>query len=522
MKDRLLVIDIGTQSLRASIVESDGNILAFSQQKYETPFFSPEEGFAEQDADYYMDKLAVATTELYNNSREELESVQAMVMVSIRDSSVILDENIKPIRPAILWIDQRTVRLKGDPNLKAYEKLMMSLVGMRDAARMNSERTPSFWIEKHEPENWKKMKYYVTLPAYFNYRITGNLVVSSADCAGHYPIKFKDGKWYPKNHFKYDIFHIPYDSLCPLVQPGDVIGMVSEEFSSLSHIPAGLKLLASGSDKSCETFGNGCIDKSAASISLGTACSIDVVDSKYSEPESFLPAYKAPYDGSYDLEVQIYRGLWMIHWYLENFGDNDKNDAKKEGISVEQFLDKKMREIRPGCDGLVLQPYWGPGLARPNAKGSIIGFSGVHTRFHLYRSLIEGIAFALREGLDIIMKKTHKVPDYIVISGGGSTSNIFCQIITDVFGIPCYKSYSAESSTMGGAMSGFMTLGVFKDAKEARDAMIKKGELFAVNEQNHQIYDQLYNDVYVKMYPALHKIFNRCKSFYLDTKEKLG
>ncbi len=516
MKNNMLVVDIGTQSLRASVVSKEGEVLAFSQQKYEPPYQSPKDGYAEQDIGYYLEKMCDATKELLSKNPDIFSDLQGMVVVTFRDSSVILDAEKKPIRPGILWLDQRVTRDPNQKNLKLYEKLLFKIIGMGDTVKYNSERTPSFWLMKHEPEHWKKMRYYIPFSAYFNDQITGNLSVSSADCIGHYPIDFRKGKWLNPHHPKVDVFSIPMDSLPPLIPVGNTIGQVTEAFSKCSGVPQGLPLYASGSDKACETFGNGAIDKTVGSISLGTACSIDVVDSRYSEPEKFLPSYQTPYPGSYDLEIQVYRGLWMIRWYLDNFGENDKAEAKRRNMKPEEYLNQQISKITPGCDGLVLQPYWGPGLKRPNAKGSIVGFSGVHTRFHLYRSIFEGIAFALREGLDEIVKKTHRMPDKLVVSGGGSESEIMLHIIADVFGLPVYRSFTTESSTLGGAMSGFLASGTYKNPKEAVDQMCRTGTLIQPNQENHVIYDKLYHQVYLKMFPSLKNVYENCKDFFLS------
>ncbi len=520
MNSYLLVVDIGTQSLRASIIDEKGNVLAFSQQKYKEAYFSVEKGYVEQYPEFYMQELCKATKEIYDKDPNYLQNISGMVMVCFRDSSLILDKDKNPIRPAVLWLDQRVTRDPHMSYLKWYEKALFRIIGMNDTVKYNAERTITYWLMKNEKENWAKMKYFVPLPTYFNYYVTGNLVVSAGDCAGHYPFDFKHGKWFSKKHPKQDIFSIPYDALPEIVKVGDAIGEVSEEFARMSFIPKGTKLFATGSDKACETFGDGCVDESYAAVSLGTACTIDVVSSKYMEPETFLPSYIAPYPNAYDMEIQIYRGLWMTRWYLDNFGANDIIESQKLGISPEEYLNRKIQEVPAGCDGLVLQPYWGPGLKRPNAKGSIIGFSGVHTRFHLYRSIYEGIAFALREGMDEILKKTHKKPKFIVLSGGGSASDIFAHIIADVFGYPCYRSFTVEASSLGGAMSGFLSLGVYSSPEEAVENMVKRTEIIQPDMKNHKTYDELYHKVYCKLYPSLKKVYNSCKNFYLDTKEE--
>lgn len=521
MENRILVIDIGTQSLRATIVSDKNEILALSKKHYETPYISPEPGFAEQDANYYIDKLCQATNEMEDSTPGILNTITGMVLVSIRDSSVMLDENNNPIGNAILWLDQRITRQGSMPQFHFYEKIAFRLIGMTDSVRFNAERSPANWLKINKIEDWKKMKHFVTLSAYFNYRITSNLAISKADFVGHYAGNCKKGILNPKSSFRHRLFGIPYDCNPTLVDVGSIIGRVTQQFSKLSKIPVGIPLYAAGTDKCCETFGNGCIDKNSASISLGTACSIDIVDQVYKEPEAFLPSYPVPYkNGGWDEEVQVYRGLWMISWFSENFGKIDALEAKQEGISLEQHLENVIKSVSPGCDGLVLQPYWGPGLKRPNAKGSIVGFSGVHTRYHLYRAMLEGIGFALREGMECIMKKTHKKPERIVISGGGSKSELFCQIFADIFNIPVYQSIEAESTTIGAAMSCFLSMGVFKDPKQAISIMVKDGKKFLPNSENNKIYEKLYNDVYLKMYPSLKHLYNNCKNFYLDSKEK--
>lgn len=518
MGNTVLTIDVGTQSLRASIFDTNGDVLAFEQIKYDQPYFSSERGYCEQNADFYLDVLCQATTKIYNKSPELLNNISAISVATFRDSAVILDSEYKPIRPAILWLDQRVVR---NPKLKGYSafyKLVFKLIGMTDAIKYNFERSPSNWIKVYEPQNWKKMKYFAPIPAYLNYKMTGNFVISNSECIGHFPLNCKKGVYFPKNHFKYTTFGMTPESMPKLVKVGSVIGQITEDFSNRSHIPSGVKMYSSGTDKACEVFGDGAIKKNVAAISLGTACTIDVVDSKYKEPEAFLPSYPAPYPNAWAQELQVYRGLWMINWFTENFGQIDKAEADKKGVSLEEHLNEEISKIHAGSDGLVLQPYWGPGLLRPNGKGTIVGFSGVHNRFHLYRAMIEGIAFELKHGLNEIYAKTKTKVDYIVLSGGGSASDVFCQIFADVFGIKCYRSKNKETTSLGCAMSCFLSMGDFKNPQDAIDKMCHKDDEFLPNNKNHMTYNKLYNAVYRHIYPSMKQIYENCKNFYLDEK----
>jgi len=519
MKKNILVFDVGTQSIRASVIDAKGTILSMAKDHYEIPFVSPKKGWAEQDPEFYVQEMAKVTQQIRKESPDCFATIAGIVCVDFRDSSVILDGDKKPIRNAILWLDERIVELNGK-NFNPIEKLLFKSIGMYEVCKKNAERTAAQWLKVYEPENFRKMRYYIPLGAYYNYRITGNLVCSSADCIGHFPIDFKHGRWLPHGHPKYDVFGIPSKCLVPLAKPGSVIGGVSKEFSALSGIPEGIPLFACASDKACETLGNGAIDSSVGSISLGTACAIDVVDHRYSEPEAFLPSYLAPYPGSFDLELQVYSGLWLIRWFTEQFGAADEDAAKKAGLSLEEYLDESIQKIPAGSDGLVLQPYWFPALERPDSKGAIIGFSGRHTRYHLYRAILEGIGYCLRSGLDDIVKKTHRVPELLVVSGGGATSDTLPQMMADIFGIPTIRSNETEGSSLGGAMAGFLDLGVYKTPEEAKAAMVKPGKRYEPDPENARKYDYLYHKVYLRMYPSLKKCYAASKKFVLREAEK--
>ena len=179
-------------------------------------------------------------------------------------------------------------------------------------------------------------------------------------------------------------------------------------------------------------------------------------------------------------------------------------------MAVEELLNSKLWTIPPGSDGLVLQPYWGPGLSRPLAKGAIIGFSDVHTRAHLYRAIIEGIAYALREGLEGIEKsQKHKVKE-IRISGGGSQSDAICQL-------PVSRVQTFETTSLGAAIATFVALGEYSSVEEATEKMSRVSSTFMPDETAHKKYNYLYNKVYVKMFPQLNKLYKDIKKF--DKKE---
>ena len=501
----VLAIDFGTQSLRTSLIDSKGNIVAIVKKPYDPVYLSEKKGYAEQDADFYWNYCKDALKKLCAENKEILERIVGSTITTFRDSAVLLDKDYKPVRKIILWLDQRTAKAK--QKMPTLHRAIFKLIGMNDTIELNRRRTMAHWVKENEPDVWARTKKYVNISTYLIYKMTGNLCDSYSGMTGHYPIDFKKKRWHKEGALKGAIFGIPNRMLCELKAPGDVLGVISDDVANEVGLPKGIKMYATGSDKACETVGLGALSPDVAAISYGTASTIEVSNQKYHEPEQFLPAYAAAVPGWYNMEVQIYRGYWMLTWFTKQFAEKEINEAKIQDLAVEEVLNSKLSRIPPGCDGLVLQPYWGPGLKRPLAKGSIIGFSDVHTREHLYKAIIEGIAYALKEGLEGIEKsQKHKVSK-IMISGGGSQSDAICQITADIFNLPVSRVQTFETTSLGAALSTFIAAKVFNSYEEAKAQMVRESSTFEPNMIAQRQYDYLYRKVYLKMYPQMNDMY---------------
>lgn len=504
----VLAIDFGTQSLRVSLVNNFGEIKAIEKRKYDQPYFSVKPGYAEQHPEYYWEMLCEAVKGLKAKNSDLLNQAIAFSVTTFRDSAVLVDENFVPTRPMILWLDQRQAELH--TKLPLLNRLLFKLVGMKDAIRLNQKRTPAIWVQENEKEVWAKTKYYMNFSTYIMHKLTGTYKDSVANQTGHFPIHFSKGKWYGEKALK-NIYQIPNHMLPEIVKQGEVLGVISDKVSEETGIPAGLKLYAAGTDKGSEAFGTGCYTKDYASISYGTASSICVTNKKYHEPETFLPAYAAPVSDMFNMEVNIYRGYWTVAWFIQQFGSDESLEARIEAMTTEEILNHKMLDIGPGSDGLILQPYWGPGLKRPEARGAIVGFSDYHTRIHIYRAIIEGIAFALREGLESIQKSAGLKVKEIRVSGGGSQSDAICQITADIFGIPVVRTTTYETATIGTSLVTFYFAGVFKTLEEATKAMVHIERTFVPNSENVKQYAYLFKDVYKELYPRLGGLYKKLR-----------
>jgi sugar (pentulose or hexulose) kinase len=228
-----------------------------------------------------------------------------------------------------------------------------------------------------------------------------------------------------------------------------------------------------------------------------------------------IPPYPAAEPGLYNLELEIYRGYWMISWFKHEFGLREVRIATERGVEPEVLFDELVQIVPPGSQGLVLQPYWSPGLRHPGpeARGAIIGFSEVHTRAHVYRAILEGLAYALREGKERTEKRSRVPITDLRVAGGGSQSNAAMQLTADVFGMTASRPLLYEASGLGAAMDAAVGVNIHADFKTAAVEMTHMGERFEPDPKTYQIYDELYHQVYLKMYNRLRPLYLSLRRF---------
>lgn len=513
----VLTFDCGTQSIRALLVDKNGNIVAKEQIAF-VPYYSLQPGYAEQKPSVYVDTLKEVSRRIHKNNPQLLESIIAVTITTIRDTCICVDKDVKPLRDVIVWLDQREA--KCEKPLPLISRLAFGLVGMTEALDDQRKITKSNWLKENEPEIWAKTDKYILLSGYLVHQLTGQLIDSAASQVAHLPFDYKNNKWYEPSNIKYPIFDVEPEKLQALIPPGSVLGTISKSVSDEYLIKEGLPVIATASDKACETLGCGVLDNDLASLSFGTTATIQTTLRKYVEPQQFMPAYPGAVSGTYNPEIQVYRGFWMISWFKKEFAEKEVVQAPQLGISPEELLNRRLKEIPPGSDGLILQPYWAPMLKQPEAKGSIIGFSSEHTRIHIYKAIIEGIGYGLLEGMENLEKSSKQPINGLTVSGGGSQSEEICQITSDMFGKPVYKIQTYEACGLGSSMVAFVSLGIFKDYQEAIKSMVHYTKTFTPNPEVHEIYRHLYTRIYRRIYKQLKPLYWELRSIVKERKDK--
>jgi len=506
MKEHLLAIDVGTQSTRALIFDLHGNLLFKTQVPLPT-YSSANHGWAELEPEKFWESLCEACQKLWLMDGVDKNKIAGVSITCQRNVMINLDKNGKALRPAIHWSDQR--KTTGLPKVGGLWGLGFALTGMTDTIRYLQTEAKINWIRTNQPEIWDKTYKVVLLSGYLSYQMTGKFIDSTGNQVAYLPFDYKKHEWAGKGDWKWKAVPIEPEKLVDLVQPASFLGEVNRRAADDTGIPLGLPLIAAAADKACEVLGSGTLASNICCLSYGTAATINTTHKRYIEVVPLIPPYPSAVPGSYSLEIQLFRGYWMVSWFLREFGANEQRLAKEHGVSPEHLFDNLVSEIPAGSLGLTVQPYWAPGLKSPGpeAKGAIIGFGGVHTRAHIYRATLEGLAYALREGAEQTSKRSHVPITEVRVAGGGSQSDAALQLTADIFGMTVSRPHVYEASGLGAAIDLAVGLGLQPSFEEAVAEMTRIKDSFHPEAKNQEIYDELYNRVYVKMYDRLSPLY---------------
>lgn len=509
-RDLLLAIDNGTQSIKVLVFDLNGNLVAKEQVFFE-PYVSLKPGWAEQDPEVFWASLCQACGQLWENNAGLRDRLAGVALTTQRSTVINVDAAGKPLRPAMLWLDQR--KTYGLPPLGGWWGLLFRVAGLRRTIAYFQAEAEANWIRTNQPEVWKETFKYLFLSGFLTFRLTGKFIDSVGCQVGYVPFDYKRLRWESPRNWKWDCLKQRPEILPDLVMPGKALGEITVLAEKQTGIPSGLPVIAAAADKACEVIGSGSMDPSIGCLSYGTTATINVTHHKYLEAIPLLPAYPSAVRGYYTMEVQIYRGYWMVSWFKEQFGHPEIKEAALQGMEAEALFDRLVADVPPGSMGLMLQPYWTPGLKEPGpeAKGAIIGFGDVHTRAHLYRAILEGLAYALRDGRERIEKRTGIPITSLRVSGGGSQSNVAMQVTADIFGLPTSRPHLYETSGLGAAIDLAVGLGMFSGFQEAVRAMTRLGDTFHPDPETHRLYDALYRQVYRKMYPKLKPFYQKIR-----------
>jgi ribulose kinase len=501
MSKFFLGIDGGTECIKSGIYDEKGNTLGIKAFYYKTYHDYP--GWAEQKIDEWREGLIKSVREAIKISGVKPTDIAGVGYDGTCCTVVFMDDNNNPVRDAIIWMDIRSTE-----EARFIESLDMPPRKYNGWGPVSAEWFPckNLWVKKNQPEVYKKSKIIAEFTDWLTHEITEvwTVGISTATIRGYYDSR--NGGW-PKDFYKRigigDIFEKIPSTILRLGTP--VANGVSERFAKLTNLIPGTPV------------GQGAVDATAASIGanaftsgrifgvLGSSNWIQANVDKEFHANGLFGSYPDLVVDNFSIEGgQVSTGS-VLKWFKKNFINSQiEEDAKKRSMSVYAYLDEQAAKLPIGSEGIIVLEHL-QGNRTPftdsNSRGIIRGLSLKHTPVHIYRAIMEGIAFGTESSLRIIKENGFNLFEIIGV-GGHMNSKIWTQIYADVTGLPIKKTTNPEATSLGSAIIAAVGSGIYKGFVEAADIMVTLGEEVRPDMENYRKYKFIV-DEYIKTYYAL-------------------
>lgn len=497
-RDLVMAVDCSTSAAKAVVFGSDGRSISSGRQPF--PMAKTTDGRHEQNADDWWRATSVAMTRAM--STVDPRRVAALAVTHQRETFVCVDDSGVPIRPAIVWADNRSV-----PQIEKY--------GSDETHRISGrvpDITPSIfklaWLKEHEPDTLARSARIADVSAYLHARLTGRWITSasSGDSLGLMDLATQE--W---SSTLCGIAGVDPGQLPDIAAPGSVIGSVGADVAAAVGLEPGTPVVAAAGDGQCAALGTGLADSDTMYLNVGTALVAGFLSPEYRWSRKYRTVLDAQGQG-YLLEAFTQSGTYLVSWFIDTFAPAlVAENADAACVAREDDLESRAGLVPPGSDGLYAVPYWN-GAQTPfwdgNARGTVIGWSGIHTGAHLYRALLEGAAYEVRLQVDGVESDTGRAVTRFLATGGGSRSAMWSQIIADVTGRPVEVCAESETTALGAAMLATCAVGIHPDLAAAAAAMTRTVRTIQPRGDVSQRYNSLYEQ-YLRIYPAVRDL-SRC------------
>lgn len=502
-----LGIDCSTTSCKVIAFNQTGHLLAIGRSPIAI-LTSPDNGH-EQDAESWWQALVDATRQV--TAQIDVHRLVGVSLACQRETFVLTDGDGRPLGNALLWMDER-----GRDQLGWIEKQIGGEAFHRTTGKPLSGNLTApklAWLAENYPDRMHNAARILDVHGFLIHRLIGSPCTSwgCADPTGLFDMQQQ--RWSPEIVVACGA---RMDQLPPAIAPGAWVGEVTASAAELCGLPEGLPVYAGLGDGQAGGLSINLSHTESAYLNLGTA----VIGGFYSPTYVISRAFRTMFGGyptGYFLETVILGGAYTLDWFIKQFcGPADQGETEIQSQSVNQTqtsqpipfrLEQMAQELPPGAEGLLLVPYWNSAMNPywdPAARGIIIGWQGRHGKAHMYRAILEGIAFELRLHLEGVAQALGQQIAQFIAMGGGTHSSMWLQVIADVTGIPIRVCDTPEAAALGAGILAASGSGMFPDVFQAAEAMTPRlSSTYLPEPARHKHYVHLYETVYRHLYPAL-------------------
>lgn len=497
-----LGIDVGTGGTRALVIDSSGNVIASASAEHQH-FASPRPGWAEQDPRDWWQACGAAVKKALQSSGVKAEDIACVGFSGQMHGAVLLDASDEVVRPAIIWCDQRSEAQSQELEQQFGRDTLIRLTC--NPPLTNFTITKLLWVRETEPKNWERVAHVMLPKDYVRFRLTGERAIDMADASGTLLLDVTNRRWSDEVLSKTQIAK----SLLPaLFESPDVCGKVSAAGAEATGLRAGTPVVAGAGDQAAGAVGMGIARVGAVSATIGTSGVVFAsTDRPAMDPQGRLHTFCHAIPGRWHVMGVTQSAGLSLRWYRDNFGSSSPGVQKKDGRDPYDVFAEEASAAPVASEGAFWVPYLmgerTPHLD-PNARAALIGLSASHTRAHVIRAIMEGVAFSLKDTFTIFDEM--KIPvTSIRLGGGGARSPLWRQIQADVYGREVEIVAAEEGAAYGAAILAGTGAGAWKSVEQACDAIVRVAKRIAPNARDSAAMQKAYQ-TYRKIYPALRQI----------------
>ena len=490
---------MGTGGTRALVMDGEGRIISSATEEH-APFASPQIGWAEQRPEDWWRACGISVRTALAKASLRGEDIACVGFSGQMHGAVMLDERDEVVRPALIWCDVRTQKQCDDLTAKVGAERLIELTC--NPVLANFTVTKLLWVRKNEPELWKRVRSVMLPKDYVRFRLTGERATDMADASGTLLLDVAHRRWSSE---MLKAAEVDERWLPGLFESPDVCGQVSAAGAAATGLKAGTPVVAGAGDQAAGATGMGIVAAGAVSATIGTSGVVfAATDRPALDPKGRLHTFCHAIPGRWHVMGVTQAAGLSLRWFREQFG----TESKDGGDPYERLTDAATT-VLPGCDGLLWTPYL-MGERTPHLDGSaraaLVGLSASHTRAHVVRAILEGVALSLRDTFTIFEEM--KVPvKNIRLGGGGARSKLWRQIQADVYGHEVEIVEAEEGAAYGAAILAGVGAKIWPSVDAACERTVRVKERVPERVDVVQVMNDNYT-AYQRVYAATKAIFN--------------
>jgi xylulokinase len=482
-------IDVSTTATKALLCDERGTVVAVASHEY--PYDTPRPLWSEQDPSLWWDGAVHSIRAVMAEAKIGANAVGGIGLTGQMHGLVLLDEHDRVLRPSILWNDQRTAAECDEIREKVGFERLIQITGNNALTGFTAPKI--LWVRRHEPDVFAKARHVLLPKDYVRLRLTGVHAMDVADGAGTILMDLRSRSWSDE---VLGALGIPRAWMPPLFEGPAVTGQLTSEAAAATGLRAGIPVVAGGGDQAAGAVGVGAVREGIVALTLGTSGVVfATTNAPAIEPQGRLHAFCHAVPGRWHLMGVMLSAAGSLRWY---------RDTIAPGMPYPELL-APAADVAPGCDGLTFLPYLtGERTPHPDplARGAFVGLTVRHTRAHLTRAVLEGVAFGLCDGFDLMRGAGLSAITQVRVSGGGARSQLWQQILADVLGAELVTVNTTEGAAYGAALLAGVGTGAWPSVDAACDASVRITGHVAPSAAAVAAYAE-YHGRYQQLYPTL-------------------